>query len=173
MNFKDLRINLFRFISFVIFALALGATSAVGQSRVPQFKEYPITEAYIGKTAPLIITREDKLFRTRLREAAKEKPNFAGRYIVTTWGCGTSCVMGAVIDAKTGKVHWWNFSVCCWGYEVDENFQPMVFRLNSNLIVFAGARNEKDGDIGTHFYKFENGRFVYIRSILKKDQGGS
>jgi len=173
MNFKDSQINLFSFISPVTFALILLAGSAVAQSRVPQFRNYPISEAYIGKTAPLVITREDKMFRTRLREAAKEKPNFAGRYIVTAWGCGTSCVMGAAIDAKTGKVHWWNFSVCCWGYDVDEKFQPIEFRLNSNLIVFSGARNEKDGDIGTHSYKFENGRFVHIRSILKDDQSGN
>jgi hypothetical protein len=42
-----------------------------------------------------------------------------------------------------------------------------VVRLNSKLIVFAGARNEKEGDVGTHFYKFEGGRFVHIKSIMK------
>jgi len=137
------------------------------QSRVPQFKDYAVTETYTGKTAPVVLTRGDRMFRTVLREAAKEKPNFAGRYILTAWGCGTACLMGAVIDAKTGKVYWWGFSICCWRAEVDDNFQPIEFRLNSKLIVFSGIRNEKDNDNGAHFYKFEHGRFVHLRSVLK------
>lgn len=172
MKFKVSPLHLFSLVASIVFALTSLTGSALSQSRVPQFKDYPVSEAYIGKNAPLVLTREDKMFRTRLREAAKEKPNFAGRYIVTAWGCGTSCVMGAVVDAKTGKVHWWNFSVCCWGYDTDDNFQPIEFRLNSKLIVFSGARNEKDGDTGAHFYKFENGRFVHVRSVLKENQSG-
>lgn len=158
--------------SALLFIIASGflIVDVQAQSRVPQFKDYPVTEAYIGKTAPVVLTHDDRMFRTRLREASKEKPNFAGRYILTAWGCGTSCLMGAVIDAKTGKVYWWGFSICCWGYEVDDNFRPIEFRLNSKLIVFSGARNEKDDDNGAHFYKFENGHFVHIRSVLKTAQ---
>jgi hypothetical protein len=67
-------------------------------------------------------------------------------------------------------VHWWDFTVCCWPLDVDDKFQPIEVRLNSKLIVFSGARNEKEGDVGAHFYKLENGRFVHIRSILKENQ---
>lgn len=151
--------------------LSLTLTSVVfTQNRLPRFKEYPVLESYFGANAPLVLKRDDMMFRTRLREASKEKPNFAGHYILTTWGCGTTCLMGAVIDAKNGRVHWWNFSICCWGFDVDDRFQPIEFRLNSSLIVFSGARNEKEGDVGAHFYKFENGRFVHVRSVLKENQ---
>ncbi len=170
MKSKVSRARLYGLMLSVAFALALLAESAVAQSRVPQFKDFPASEAYTGKNAPLVLTREDRMFRTRLREAAREKPNFAGHYILTAWGCGTSCLMGAVIDAKTGKVYWWHFSICCWGHDVDENFEPIEFRLNSKLIVFSGARSEKEGDNGAHFYKFENGRFVHLRSVLKPEQ---
>ena len=166
MNPKVSHIRLYASISVAV-ALTLWTGSVVAQRRMPQFKDYPVSETYIGKNAPLILTREDKMFRTRLREAAREKPNFAGHYILTAWGCGTSCLMGAVIDAKTGKVYWWNFSICCWGYDVDDKFRPIEFRLNSKLIIFSGVRNEKDGDDGAHFYKFENGRFVHLRSVSK------
>ncbi len=151
-----------------LFAVPLLAESALPQSRVPQFKDFPVSEAYIGKNAPLILTDEDRMFRTRLREAAKAKPNFAGQYILTAWGCGSGCRTGAVIDAKTGKVFQWDFSICCWDSLADDNFKPIEFRLNSKLIVFSGARNEEEGDEGAHFYKFENGRFVHLRSILKE-----
>jgi hypothetical protein len=147
---------------FVCFSLAV-----FGQNKVPRFKDYPAGRIYTGKNAAIKLTRDDKTFRTRLREAAKEKPNFAGRYILTAWGCGAECLMGAVIDAQTGKVYWWNFSVCCWE-NFDENFKPIDFRLNSRLIVFSGLRNEKEGDQGAHFYKFENGRFVFIKTVRNK-----
>ena len=146
----------------------LGAFQA--SDRVPQFRDYPVKEVYRRKTAPLVLTRKDRMYRTMLSEAAKtQKPNFAGHYILTYWGCGTTCVDGAIIDAKTGRVYWWDFTVCCWPVEVEE---PIVVKLNSRLIVFAGARNEKENDIGTHFYKFQNGRFVHVRSVLntKLDQ---
>ena len=156
---------------FVVLAAASFAVGGQSQKRVPQFRDYPVSEAYKGKTAPVILRRDDRMFKTRLRDAAKnQKPNFAGHYILTTWGCGTSCVMGAVIDAKTGLVYWWDFTVCCWSFDVDDKFEPIEVRLNSNLIVFSGARNEKEGDIGAHFYKFENGRFIHVKSILKENQ---
>ena len=158
-------------LAFAALIVSFFVSEVWAQNRVPQFRDYPVSEAYIGKTAPLVLKRDDRVFRTRLLDAAKhQKPNFAGHYILTTWGCGTSCVMGAVIDAKTGSVHWWNFSVCCWSYDVDDKFQPIEVRLNSRLIVFSGARNEKDGDVGAHFYRFENGRFVRVKSILKENQ---
>jgi hypothetical protein len=156
---------------FAVFASSFIASTVQAQNRLPHFRDYPVSEVYVGKTAPLILKRDDRMFKTRLREAAKnQKPNFAGHYILTAWGCGTSCLMGAIIDAKTGRVHWWDFTICCWGFEVDDKFEPIEIRINSRLIVFSGARNEKEGDVGAHFYKFERSRFVHIRSVLNKNQ---
>jgi hypothetical protein len=155
---------------FFVLVFASLSTCAVAQTRIPQFKDFTATETYTGKTAPLILTRDDRMFRTRLSEAAKGKPNFAGHYILTTWGCGTSCLAGAVIDAKTGRVYWLPHTICCWGYDVDDKFEPVEARPNSSLIVFSGARNEKEGDNGAHFYKFENNRFVHIYSKMKAGQ---
>lgn len=144
-------------------------TAAKGQGRVPQFRDYPVAEAYIGPNAPLVLTRSERMFRTRLREAAREKPNFAGRYILTTWGCGTTCLMGAAIDAKTGRVYWLPGTICCANPETytDENFEPVIARLNSKLLVLSGMINERESTQGTHFYKFENGRFTLIRTVKK------
>lgn len=156
-----------RILSVILSLVSAGVVFP--QDRVPRFKDYPVSQAYTGVNASVVLEREDRMFRTRLREASKEKPNFAGHYILTAWGCGTTCLMGAVVDAKTGRVYWWNFTICCWT-DVDEKFQPIEFRLNSNLIVFSGARNEKEGDVGAHFYKFERGRFMHLLSIFKEHQ---
>ena len=155
------------FLAVVLVVFAANISRA--QNKPPLFKDYPVAETYTGKNAPLVLRREDVTFRTRLREAAKGKPNFAGHYIVASWGCGAGCLMGAVIDAKTGRVSSFPHTICCWE-SVDEKFQPIEFRLNSSLIVFSGLRNEKEGDNGAHFYKFQNGKFVHVRSILKANQ---
>ena len=157
--------------ALVVLVSVMFAGSGGAQKRIPQFRDYPVSEAYIGKTASLALARDDRMFKTRLAWAAKnQRPNFAGHYILTTWGCGTTCLMGAIINARTGKVHWWGFSICCWSSDADDKFQPIEFRLNSKLIVFSGARNEKDGDVGAHFYKFENARFIHVKSVLKENQ---
>jgi hypothetical protein len=153
----------------IIHLLGLLVSLAVftfGQARIPQFKDFPANGNYAGKNAPVIITRRDRMFRTILREAAKEQPNFAGHYILAAWGCGAGCLMGAVIDANTGKVHWFPHSICCWSeIERDDGFTPIAFRLNSRLIVFTGLRNEQERDQGAHFYEFGKTGFKYIRTI--------
>lgn len=163
---------MFLFIrSLLTVSLSITISSiSFAQNRVPVFSDYSVSETHIGPNVPIVLKRDDMMFRTRLREAAKEKPNFAGHYILTAWGCGAQCLMGAVINAKTGRVFWLPHTTCCWGTEVDERFEPIEFRLNSRLVVFSGLRNEKEGDDGAHFYKFENGRFVHLRSVLKPNQ---
>ena len=82
------------------------AVAAHAQGRAPSFRDYPVRRFYRGRVAPVVLDADSRAFRTRLREAARGRPNFAGRYIVTAWGCGTGCEVGAAIDAKTGRVHW-------------------------------------------------------------------
>ena len=45
-----------------------------------------------------------KRFITRISEAYKDGPNFAGHYTVATWGCGSGCQNSAVIDNETGEI---------------------------------------------------------------------
>jgi len=144
--------------------------TAWAQQRVPQFKDFPAGEQYRGKPHAVVLAGDARMFRTRLKEAAKGKPNFAGHYIVAIWGCGTECLEGAVIDAKTGRVYILPFTLCCWRM-VDDNFNPLEYRPDSKLLIFSGARNEKDNDNGAHYYKFENNRFVFLRSIMKPADG--
>jgi len=135
------------------------------QSTTPRYEDYPATEPYAGKNVPLQLGKDDREFRTRLRSASALKPNFDGHYILTAWGCGAECLMGAVIDANTGRVIWFPHTICCWPADVDK---PIKYRLNSRLIVLIGTRNEKEGDEGTHYYEFRDGKFILIRSVLAK-----
>ena len=67
-------------------ALEVGLLSA--QNTVPTFDQYRVTQPkFSGKPMlPVIKTAEDRRFRTRIREAAADGPNFAGRARLITSG---------------------------------------------------------------------------------------
>ena len=158
--------KLFRGSLLLACALFANALNANAQTGVPRFSDYPVRERFQGETAPLVLTRAARIYRTRLKEAAREKPNFAGHFIVTTWGCGTECIEGAIIDARTGRVFMLPFTLCCWAPgTVDDKFKPVDHRLNSSLIILSGARNEKDGDYAARAYRFQNNRLVLVKTI--------
>ena len=144
-------------------ALPCVLESAQNADAPPKFDDYRVTERYTGKNARLVLEAKDRAFRTRLREGSQDKVNFAGHYVLTAWGCGGGCLMGAAIDARTGKVYWLPFTVCCWPVEVEK---PLDFRLDSNLIVFTGSRNEEGQ--GVYYYKFENNSFALLKAIEKR-----
>jgi hypothetical protein len=51
-----------------------------------------------------------KRFQTRLGRSVGMKANFAGHYVLLTWGCGSLCETVALVDVRSGKVHFAPFS---------------------------------------------------------------
>lgn len=45
-----------------------------------------------------------KRFITRIKEECKKGINFAGHYTLVTWGCGSPCQSGVVVNRKTGEI---------------------------------------------------------------------
>ncbi len=143
----------------VLIFLLTTASAGWAEASLPRFDDFSNKEHYQGKVVrPLLATPEDKEFRTQLRAAAQQRPNFTGHFVVTTFGCGAQCVMGAALDAKTGRVLWFPFTICCWDVHSSSASEPVAFRLNSNLIMFTGSRNEKGN--GTYYYTLDKDRFV-------------
>ena len=68
-------------------------------------------------------------FRTVIQDAVEHGPNFADRYTVVMWGCGSPCVSLAIVDAATGQITF------------IDNPAPgaPMFRRDSRLLVFDGA----------------------------------
>ena len=142
-----------------LLAAALPAIAAA-QPAPPRFEDFPAPPAHTAlQVPPRLATASDRAFRTRLREAAREPPDFAGHYKLALWGCGASCVMGAAIDARTGRVTWLPFTVCCAPADVTE---PLAYRRNSRLLVVRGSRNEAGG--GTYYYALNPHGFTLLRA---------
>ena len=86
-------------------AILLLFQSHPASAPLPKFEDFRVNEIFKGTPAnPLLETRFARLYRTNIRNAAKEGPNFAGHCTIAEWGCGSNCGQMAVIDEKTGHV---------------------------------------------------------------------
>ena len=72
-----------------------------------RFEDYTVPDTAFRRrpaTVDLASAGYGRWYRTKLREGAATGPNFAKRYTVVLWGCGTGCQLVAVIDARTGRL---------------------------------------------------------------------
>jgi hypothetical protein len=105
------------------------ATSAWAQSpvvRPPQFKDYPVRGVFQGKpTLPVLEPPEERKLEVLISDGLSEGwgvfdgetgkeflrpgPNFAGHYVLVSFGCGepalTGCFAAAIADARTGRLY--------------------------------------------------------------------
>jgi hypothetical protein len=143
-----------------------------GQGKLPTFKDFPVSPRYRGKPAPVrLVTQQARMYRTVLREGARHGPNFAGHYTIVTWGCGTSCLEFAIVDARTGNVYFPPFDVAFGSNLKQERLQrsdePLQFHTHSRLLIVTGSRSER-GE-GRYFYRWDGNRLQLVASadVLK------
>jgi hypothetical protein len=146
-------------------ALILGAQAQ--SVPIPQFEDYKVAEVFSGRPAvPKLIRPGDKMFRTMIRTGAAKGPNFAGHFTIAEWGCGSSCVSIAIVDAKTGDVrdgpfHILGFATWITGAGGDD--QPLEYNLHSRLLKVRGCPEEQN--CGQYFYEWNGSRSRLIRKI--------
>jgi hypothetical protein len=157
--------------------LGQSATLGITAETVVPFADFPATRAFHGTPAsPILRTAGQRRFRTRIREAAREGPNFAGHYTIAEWGCGTSCVSISVVDAETGTVYEGPFgplptAILYYGsallYDRDASgaylYDELSYRLNSRLLIARGCPN--DANCGAYFYEWTGSTFKLLRKI--------
>jgi hypothetical protein len=149
---------------------ALVIVTAVNAKTAPTFSDYPSTEGPMVLQAPLRLDKDTHHYRTRIRKAAKGQVNFAGHFILVTWGCGTGCEEGAIIDLSTGKTQLLPFAIHKDADALtDDNPDRISFRRDSRLVVFNGQRNEKGPD-GLHYYEFDGQHLRFIATTPIESQ---
>jgi hypothetical protein len=135
----------------------VAASPVRSQPTAPRFDEYPAERALAGPPrAPVLSTRHARLYRTVLRDAAAEGPNFDGHYRVAIWGCGTSCVRWAIIDLETGRVSFPDVEPgSCSGRKDWETSTPVPEwfeqRIDSSLLVINDCRGPT-APVGDHVF---------------------
>jgi hypothetical protein len=146
---------------------------------LPRFEDFPVFDNRNRPPAPLkLTTRSERMFRTRLTNASKNPPNFAGHLQFVEWGCGANCISGAVIDLQDGTVFspplataTAHFSVCQSAYEnsgVEHHVDSRLFILQCGLNY--SERLEKNiPDV--YYFVWEDSRFRQILHISEKHSG--
>lgn len=137
----------------------------------PDFKDYPVQHVYKGTPAAPKITKDWRMFRTRIREGGRSRVEFAGHYTVPRWGCGAGCSDFVIVDSITGKI--FNGFVITelpltW-MEKNGERERMEFHANSRLIRFNGCPNEQN--CGFYDYVIIEGKGLKLiqKELLPKE----
>jgi hypothetical protein len=156
-----------RLLSFG-FLVAISSVLGSAAERKIEFKDYPATNIFVGKPAAVDLKSDPKarMYRTQLGTQTKEGANFAGHYHIVTWGCGAECEDFAIVDCKTGKVHFPELPYVSNHYWRGDDF-GLDFRINSRLLILRGsrkgARKEDAETNGAHYYLWDGTKLKLIR----------
>jgi hypothetical protein len=140
----------------VLLAMALPA------SATPSFEDFAVPAWHGPRAAAVVLGSENaRRYRTRLKGAFEEGPNFAGRFTIVIWGCGTSCAVLAVIDQGTGEVF---FSPAVafgdWAMWETEDY-GFHYQTGSRLLELSGCINGTD-HCGRHYYEWSGSDFRLV-----------
>ncbi|WP_156503581.1 MULTISPECIES: hypothetical protein [Eikenella] len=124
----------------VSLVLACGLAQAAPAERAYRFADYP-SPIYQGARHPVQLTQQWRDMRTRIREGYQSgKIGFAGSYVAVTWGCGTQCLNGALVDARSGKIYELTplstdhpLNAC---YRADGSMEPDIFHYQAGSRLF-------------------------------------
>jgi hypothetical protein len=90
---------------FTIIALAAAVPAqAKPKERAPRFADYPVAKvSHMRVAKPKIPESWDEDPRLRFQDSVHDdsQANFAGHYFVAIWGCGSTCVWGGIVEAKS------------------------------------------------------------------------
>lgn len=177
-----------KFKSVLLAALVLAFGSVCfAQSEALTFKQYAAPAENLKNVKVNLQSHKNaRMFRTNLRNAAKGPANFAGHFILTTWGCGTNCTQSAIIDARDGRVFFpIEFAEVVQGFcdlppdanpidssEMPDEYAPFVYRADSRLLVLNGFRggdfDDKKSRCGAFYLEWTGTQFKQIKFTAGK-----
>jgi hypothetical protein len=120
---------------------------------LPQFSDYPVEREYEGLPVGVDFNTNPPAaqYLSAITEGVREQGvNFAGKYTVVSWGCGTSCQSSAIIDAETG-------AIVIFGLMSSHG---LSFEKDSRLLIVNPKENFSQSEIESvvsDYYVMENG----------------
>jgi len=155
-----------------VFAMLLAGTLLSSQCSLPpyaseyRFSDFAAAVQVITQPAtPKLTTPEARLYRTQIRRAAKNPPDFSGHLRVAVWGCGTCCGDFAIIDLLSGYVWPSPFGVTCgpdesrFGGQVGLYYCP-----ESKLFVVIGSKNDSEV-AGAYYYLWDGKGLRLLKAV--------
>ncbi len=132
-----------------------------------KFSKYP-AKVYKGKHKSVKLNKETRRYRTRFREEISKKPiNFAGHYVLNEIGCGVTCSMPVLYDARSGRTSMLSgdLSYPCTDKARDFYLSyDWKFKKNSRLLKVIGSLpNNGDDSCHTRYFLEKNGKLIQIK----------
>ena len=128
----------------------------------------PVPKLTAKPTAPIVKHGAARVYRTVLREGAKQAPNFAGHYTIIEIGCGAGARCPAILDTRTGKVVFPPELKVAEALLMETgpgDFETLNYRLDSRLLVVVGTPNENLGQEGVYYYVWRDDRLALFRFL--------
>lgn len=113
-----------------------------GVQRLFKHFECPVEYSTLDRELDKTSFEEWSNFKTVITEGSKKEVNYGGRFILISWGCGTECMTGAVIDASTGVIY--GLPTAEWGYEYKKE----------SLLLIVNPPSDDDGEYGRPDYAY-------------------
>lgn len=171
-----LKCNLQRMIILVISILIISSGNIFAQ-KTPTYSQFPTISKKKRATVINWSSHPKAIgYRTKLHIAFKKEPiNFAGKFILTQWGCGTACIQAALIDTQTGDIFFPEIlQGVTQGYnDAFSKHEMLEFKNSSNLLTIYGAVGNdfkdasKDYVQGIFYFEWTGKDFNLLQFIAK------
>jgi hypothetical protein len=172
---KIMKARMIYLLFFLGLSSQLSFANETGSQVPPQTEDYPAPPVYKGKPAKLSLDSElARTFRTRLTAALSQKPVYAGEYVLTGWGCGSSgCYNQVLVNKRTGKVVDAVFNAYS-SYDVSNNSDTRVGewiespQIDSRLLTTIKVENSQDGKsfiYYTNYYIIDKNQLTLINTV--------
>jgi len=158
------------FTTILFFSLMLSSSvfadempeKACTNGAIPAFTDYTVVAEGHLKRPKLKLNNEfSRTVKTRLSNGLQNNPvDFAGHYVVVTFGCGSGCLYGGYIDAETGQALEMPFSISPAGLFRESD--PIEHNADSSLLIVSGKLNEADGSAMRYFFSLQGSRLEPI-----------
>ncbi|HGN1514084.1 hypothetical protein G7032_06650 [Pseudomonas monteilii] len=134
---------------------AMAFLAAVGQvlAEPADFKAYAVPVQNVVLQGSLSGANDQIRQRLAWVKTKKQKPNFAGHYVLDSFGCGTGCMASAIVDLRTGAVYRAPFHEPTNG--------DKSFRADSRLVEFSKY----------DYYKANSPEMMQVDGLAEWDEG--
>ena len=147
----------------------------VSAQKIPSFATYKVKVGNkISKRPNLASNKNARMYRTNLRNAAQEGVNFAGKYVLASWGCGTGCLEAAIINARTGQVFFPSVlqGISAGFCDLPDYTETLVYKPDSRLLVLSGfkggAQNGSNKKCGIYYLEWTGANFRQVKYTAKR-----
>lgn len=135
------------------------------------FEDYPIHPIATPRTAPGVLGKYDwtdrKVFSQSVKTEISDGPDFAGRFAILRWSCGTACSNATIADVQTGKTHNTPF-VGIVGCPENGDSDSLQSKADSTLLIAQGSLEMgyghyfDEGPCGTFYFQLRSNHLHLI-----------